>query len=237
MKEQEIVFTLCVGEETIPSNYYPIPASKNIPEWYKKIESYIFKTNNNAQKRDSETIKRCMPVFDSITAGYLILLHTDLTITKNEDGVNHNFAWAHDVTNTISFHDKRQAEGYKSLDIKTDVPKIRNPWSIKTPKGYSCLFIPPVHRDATGIRILEGVVDTDGYTNAVALPFLVDEGFEGDILAGTPIAQVIPFKRDDFKMRIGKEKDRMNALDTIKNVTSSWVNGYKNLYRKEKRYL
>jgi hypothetical protein len=237
MKEQEIIFTLTVGEEWIPSFYYPIPASKQIPEWYKKMDSYYHKTKNNSDKKFAATMKRCMPVFDSLTAGYLLLLHTDLTITKQEDGINYQFHWAHDVNPSISFHDKAQLEGYKELEVKTDAPKLRNPWAIKTPKGYSCLFIPPMHRGATGIRILEGVVDTDGYTNSVQFPFMVDEGFEGDIPAGTPIAQVIPFKRENFKMRIGDFKEQREAFDILKIVTSVWVNGYRNMFRKEKRYL
>ena len=237
MKEQEIVFTLTVGEEWIPSIYYPVPAFKNIPNWYKKMESYVFKTNNNAEKKDAATIKRCMPVFDSINAGYLLLLHTDLTIVKNADGVNYDFKWAHDVHAPISFHGLYQIKGYKELDIKLDAPKLRNPWSIKTSKGYSCLFMPPMHRGAIGIRILEGVVDTDDYNSSVQFPFMIDEGFEGDIPAGTPIAQVIPFKRSNFKMRIGDINDQRRAFDVLKSVTSRWLNGYKSLYRKEKRYL
>ena len=237
MKEQEIVFTLTVGEEWIPSAYYPIPASKQVPEWYKKMSSYSYKTKHNSDKRNASTIKRCMPVFDSLTAGYLLLLHTDLTLTKNEDGLNYNFNWAHDVTDSISFHPSVQLKGYKDSEQKIDAPKLRNPWSIKTPKGYSCLFIPPMHRSATGIKILEGVVDTDTYTSAVQFPFVIDEGFEGDIPAGTPIAQVIPFKRENFKMRIGDFKEQREAFDVLKTIGSVWVNGYRNIFRKEKRYL
>jgi hypothetical protein len=236
MKEQEIVFTLTVGEEWIPKQYYPIPASKDIPEWYKKMESYVYKPSNGFERKDSSTIKRCMPVFDSISAGYLLLLHTDLTITKNKDGVNYDFKWANDYNQTISFHPKHQIENYRGLNPKVDAPKLRNPWAIKTSKGYSSLFIPPMHRPASGIRILEGLVDTDTYTNSVQLPFMLDEGFEGDIPAGTPIAQVIPFKRDNFKMRIGDQKEQGEARRILDAVTSVWQNGYKSLYRNEKNY-
>ena len=234
MKNQEIVFTLQYGDETIPLEFYPIPAEKNIPKWYKNMVSY-FSNENGFKKQETETIKRCMPVFDAMTAGYLLVLHTDITIFYDENkGLHIN--WAHDTSDAVTFHDAHQLVGYKGLDLPTGAPKLRNPWGIKTPKGYSCYFMPPVHRDKTGIRILEGYVDTDTYNNSVQFPFLIDEGFEGDIPAGTPFAQVIPFKRDNFQMRIGGQEERKDIYRDYRRIRSLWVNGYRNHFRQEKKY-
>jgi hypothetical protein len=234
MRKQEIVFTLLYNDEGIPEQYYPIPAEKNIPQWYKNMTSYI-SNGNRKQKQETETIKRCMPVFDAFTAGYLLLLHTDITISYDENKIL-QINWANDTQDAISFHGAHQLTGYRGLDLPTGAPKLRNPWGIKTSKGYSCYFMPPTHREKTGIRILEGYVDTDTYTNAVQFPFLIDEGFEGDILAGTPIAQVIPFKRDNFKMRIGGNAERNKGYAVHRLIRSVWINGYRNLFRQEKNY-
>lgn len=234
MKKQEIVFTLQYGDEAMPEAYYPIPAEKNIPQWYKNMSSYFSKANGK-EKRETETLKRCMPVFDAFTAGYLLLLHTDITISYDENKVL-QVNWSNDIGDAISFHGAHQLVGYRGLDLPMGAPKLRNPWGIKTPRGYSCYFMPPTHRDKTGIRILEGYVDTDTYNTPVQFPFLVDEGFEGDILAGTPIAQVIPFKRDNFKMKIGTENERRKMHADFRLLRSQWVNGYRNLFRQEKKY-
>jgi len=196
--------------------------------------SYYSK-DNGKQKQETETIKRCMPVYDAFTAGYLLLLHTDITICYDENKTL-NILWAHDTTDTVVFHNAHQLVGYRGLDLPVGAPKIRNPWGIKTPKGYSCYFMPPTHREKTGIRILEGYVDTDTYNNSVQLPFLIDEGFEGDIPAGTPIAQVIPFKRDNFQMRIGGQEERKEIYRDYRRIRSSWINAYRNLFRQEKKY-
>ena len=234
MKEQEIIFTLQYGDESIPKEYYPIPSEKNIPKWYKNMISYYSKDNGKL-KQETETIKRCMPVYDAFTAGYLLVLHTDITVSYDENKAL-TINWAHDTTEAVSFHRGHQLTGYRGLDLPLGAPKIRNPWGIKTAKGYSCYFMPPTHREKTGIRILEGYVDTDSYTNPVQFPFLIDEGFEGDIPAGTPFAQVIPFKRDNFKMRIGGIQERNEINQDFRRLRSVWINGYRNFFRQDKSY-
>jgi hypothetical protein len=233
---KKITFTLDFGSEWIPKDYYPVPSIKAIPEWYKNMETSSAKDKTNGYEvRESQTIKRCMPVFDSISAGYVIKTHTDLYV-KYTDGVV-GFEWANDTQDTISFHPASQLVNYRNLSLPHGAAKLRNPWGIKTPKGYSCLFIPPTHRPDCGIKILEGIVDTDLYTNPVQFPFLVDSEFTGTIPAGTPIAQVIPFKRDSFRMVIGNEKERIANGEVSRLLRSTWINGYRNKFRVNKDYL
>jgi hypothetical protein len=236
MTAKNIVFTLEYGSEWIPKEYYPVPGVKAVPEWYKKMETSFTKDKTDARVvRETQTIKRCMPVLDAITAGYVIKTHTDLYV-KYIDGVV-NFEWAFDNTDTVSFHPAFQLINYRELDLPHGAPKLRNPWGIKTPKGYSCLFISPTHRPVSGIKILEGIVDTDLYTNAVQFPFLVDDGFSGTIVAGTPIAQVIPFKRDSFRMTFGEAREREENEKVSKLVRTAWINSYRNKFRASKDYL
>lgn len=233
---KEIKFTLDLGNEWIPKEYYPTPGVKAVPIWYKEMKtSYADNKNDAHEVRGSQTIKRCMPVLDAITTGYVLKLHTDILV-KETDGVI-GFEWSHDTMETISFHPAYQLINYRHLDLPHGAPKLRNPWGIKTPKGYSCLFIAPLHRPAIGIKILEGIVDTDKYTNSVQFPFLVDEGFRGTVEAGTPIAQVIPFKRDSFRMAIGDTNDRMENNAVAQLLRSTWINGYRKKFRTNKDYL
>jgi hypothetical protein len=236
MSKQKITFTLDYGSEWIPEEYYPVPGVKAVPEWYKKMKtSFADNKTEGREVQDSQTIKRCMPVLDAITTGYIIKTHTDLTV-KNIDGVL-SFEWAYDTSDTVSFHPAYQVINYRNLDLPNGAPKLRNPWGIKTPKGYSCLFFSPPHRPACGIRILEGIVDTDLYTNSVQFPFLIDDGFTGTIPAGTPVVQVIPFKRDSFRMMFGKAKERKQNDGVARLLRSTWINGYRHKFRASKDYL
>lgn len=233
---KEIIFTLQFGEEGMPKEYYPSPGVKEVPQWYKEMKTSSADDHSNGfQVGGSQTIKRCMPVLDAITAGYILKLHTDIQI-KEEDG-QHTFDWSFDTTKAITFHPAWQVVNYRNLELPYGAPKLKNPWGIRTPKGYSCLFINPTHRPDIGIKILEGIVDTDKYTNSVQFPFLVDKGFTGFIPAGTPVVQVIPFKRDSFRMAIGDANERQKGYDVSRFLQSKTINVYRHFYRTNKDYL
>jgi len=181
----------------------PQPASAFIPDWYKNVESYV----NGKKETDGKggtlaTIKKCMPVFDAITAGYIITSPADIMVTIKE-GAQY-FEWAN--FGLISFHPIEQAPEHPARK-PYQYPKWNNPWAIKTPKGYSTMFVQPMHRESV-FTILPGIVDTDTYTAPVNFPFVVnDSNFEGLIPKGTPIAQLIPVKRDAWKMEFGGQEE------------------------------
>lgn len=218
-----IVFTNVLG---VDEKYKPIPARQNIPDWYKNLRSYL-----NDEKKpvgngtSAETIKKCIPVFDSLTAGYLILLPADVYIS-NRDGEPY-YEWANH--NLLGFHNVEQAPSHPASN-SFSYPKWSNPWGIRTPKGYSCLFVQPFHRESK-FTILPGVVDTDTYTPPINFPFVLnDTKWEGLIPAGTPIAQVIPFKRDSWKMEIGDLDDFEKQKKVTNLLSSLFFDRYKNLF-------
>lgn len=224
---KEIIFTFT--DFSISANYKPEPAMSHIPEWYKKQSSYI--NNKKAPIGDGNvdsTIKKCMPVFDAMTSGYLLFTHSDLYIHPTEDGPY--FQWASPI---LDFHPVDQAPLHPKNN-NYPYPKFLNPWSIKTPPGYSCLFINPLHRSNV-FSILEGIVDTDIYSLPVNLPFtLNDPNFEGYIPAGTPMAQIIPVKRDEWQMQIGNNTEEINKQH--RKLSSVFFNRYKQMFWSKKSY-
>jgi hypothetical protein len=133
----------------------------------------------------------------------------------------------------ISFHPIKQAPSHPYMN-NHPYPKFINPWAIKTPKGYSSLFIPPVHGSNKYFQILEGIVDTDKYDNPVNFPFVLkDVNFEGLIPAGTPVAQIIPIKRSSWKIEFGDKKDIDNTYATLK---STFFDGYRKFFWSKKEY-
>jgi len=232
----KITFTDTIG---VPEEYRPVPASKLIPDWYKNLESYIGgdkRPDGNAST--TATAKRCMPIFDAISGGYLILTHADLWVSQkpDEEGKLHPYyEWAN--FGAIAFHPKQQLpEHPHGAGHELSYPKWTNAWAIQTPPGYSSLFIPPLHRE-TPIIALSGVVDTDTYTAPVNFPFVLrDPKMDGLIPAGTPIMQVIPFKRDEWEMQIGSQEELIQQVKVTNKLRSVFFDSYKRQYRQVKEY-
>ena len=232
----KITFTDTIG---VPEEYRPVPASKLIPDWYKNLESYIGgdkRPDGNAST--TATAKRCMPIFDAISGGYLILTHADLWVSQkpDEEGKLHPYyEWAN--FGAIAFHPKQQLpEHPHGAGHEISYPKWTNAWAIQTPPGYSSLFIPPLHRE-TPIIALSGVVDTDTYTAPVNFPFVLrDPKMDGLIPAGTPIMQVIPFKRDEWEMQIGSQEELIQQVKVTNKLRSVFFDSYKRQYRQVKEY-
>jgi hypothetical protein len=225
----EITFTNVSGFDGLEQ---PQPASKFVPEWYKNMESYV-----GGQKKPLggghalPTVKRCMPVFDAITAGYIITSPADVYVSL-KDGEQF-FEWS--TLGLIAFHPIEQAPTYPAKNEHA-YPKWMNHWAIRTPKGYSTMFIQPMHRESV-FTILPGIVDTDEYYAPVNFPFVVNDlNFEGLIPKGTPIAQVIPFKRESWTMQFGGEKEVKEQALVSGNLHTKFFDKYKTMFRKEKEY-
>ena len=208
---------------------YPIPAKLNIPEWYKNLEHSLL----------NRTVKGCMPFLDSLTAGYILKMPQDFNLrhnidNKNEKGENIKDSFQsfglHDMSQFLSAkninlnsgfdtHSLKQVEGSPFIEKNKNLPfyKILNPWKIKTPKGYSCLFVPPLNNSDDRFSILPGIVDTDTFPNEINFPIVINGDkypvLETTIKKGTPYVQIIPFKRESWKIvtKSRKQKEIQNA--------------------------
>lgn len=184
-------------EERLDFVAKPIPAVTLLPQWYKDLHPYVGGKKEYTEGT-SGTIKKCMPVFDAMSAGYLILFPCDVHVSRNLDG-SPAFKWPIEYK-LVNEHSKDQASTLKIPEDKApQLLKWSNPWRIKVPEGWSVLFTQPMHRDDLPFTILPGIVDADQFKLSVQFPFLLDKGFEGVIPAGTPMAQVIPIKREEWR--------------------------------------
>ena len=230
---KSIYFSIIDDAESL---YNPVPAGKLIPEWYKNAKSYL----NNEKKPSIDqafvTIKKCVPVFDSMTAGYLILLGRDIYCEQTETGPFFHWRTEGDEESgkVLTQHAEFQVQGHPDNTSGHQL-KIENQWMIKTDPGYSCLIIPPMHRD-NQIVVLSGIVDTDKYYEKINLPFnLKNDKFEGMIEAGTPIAQIIPFKRESYKMKV-VPLDKKRSANNQRAVSAKLFDAYRNIFWQRKNY-
>lgn len=216
-------------------NTAPVLAKDNLPDWYKSTQPYINNVKQtgfiNGSFLTTATVKKCMPVFDVMTAGYLICSWADIKIYREGNEVCYEVE-----ENILAQHSPLQAGNHFAVDKNDDlVAKFINTWGIKTPEGYSCLFMPPAHRQNI-ISIMPGVVDTDTYNLAVHFPFVLsDRNFEGVIPKGTPLVQVIPFKRDEWEMEV-KDIEPDVQTDLFNKLHEKEFNGYKTFFWEQKKY-
>jgi hypothetical protein len=211
----------------------PVAARNAIPEWYRKQERYMEnKITYNHDMEVSHTIKRCMPVLDCMTSGYIIKLPSDLLVSGGE---HKSFSWAIQDWTLIESHSESQVSQYPRDDKWSPTPyKFKNPFGIKTPEGYSCLFIDPMHSDKKPFMCMPAIVDTDDFNTPLNFPFFIEKDFEGIISAGTPIIQVIPFKREDWTSSTGHITREQN--NRMKHSSRLFADRYMKSFRKPKNF-
>jgi hypothetical protein len=175
-----------------------------------------------------------MPVFDAMTAGYMITFPCDVNVTRNPDG-SPNFDYPIPYV-MVNEHSKAQVETFNISDnYDPKFLKWTNPWVVKVPDGWSILFTQPMHRDDLPFNILPGIVDADHFKLSVQFPFLLKKDFEGIIPAGTPMVQLIPIKRADWKA----EYSSLEQGEKEKNLLGHSIyfdNRYKRTFWNRKQY-
>jgi hypothetical protein len=206
----------------------PGPANKFIPEWFKSIPAYS-KVTRDLKGGFMMNAKKCMPMLDAMTHGYIIPLAGDVHIRTNED------ASLIDITQNryVKLTDEHPEEqvGPQFLFPKHHLVKFLNHFVIKTPPGYSCLFTAPINHLETRFTALGGIVDTDLYDREINFPTCwMAANFDSILKAGTPIVQCIPFKRsttiEKFKVRPFNEtefKKRETTKMKQENQTSYYT--------------
>lgn len=175
-------------EHVLANAPHPIPASKGLPEWFKRMPRM-------AESGNEQTVKTCMPFLDAMSTGYLIPAFADLHV----ETINGELAFGVATGEPpVSPHSGEQIKGCPAHSTPFgDSPfKFINPWVIKTPPGWSCLFMTPANHSEDRFSIVTGIVDTDTYHNQINFPAVwLKEHYKGVIARGTPLVQVIPFQR------------------------------------------
>jgi hypothetical protein len=175
----------------------PVQAKEAIPEWFKRLPAIdkgeLTPTNNGL------TVKRCMPFIDALTTGWVLPLGASVRLEIVDGGSTVNAGWDFDRV-MVSNHNSHQVKGHPRQPRPPC--KFHNYWTIRTPPGWSCLFVPPLNRPNPVVEIVAGIVDTDAYLSLIHFPFFATapDGIY-TLEKGTPLVQVIPFRRDTTALR------------------------------------
>lgn len=217
----------------------PVPARDVLPDWFKALPQRIDKQT----KLRNSTVKRCMPMLDAFSVGWIIPLAADVEIITNADGSGLDWRTNYHVP-LIENHGHAQInapEGPQHPANPTPPMKWINRWLIRMPAGYSALFVPPLNRPDPRFTVYSGMVD-DTYMGHGAIEYInfpfhfVQTGWTGIIPAGTPLVQLIPIKRSDLTAQHTAPCAPITAQDEqLLEKTRARRRSHESLYRDELR--
>jgi hypothetical protein len=226
MFEKKITF---IATDKDYENIWPHPQAANhfIPQNYKNLKRH---EDKNLHK---PTVKTCIPFLDALTAGYIIPFDQDYVVDATETDLS--ISSANKEPEPAGFHSKTQLPLGDDKG-KENAGKFHNKWLIKTPPGYSCLFIQPLNRREERFEAISGVVDTDTYINVINFPFHWKKWNQQTLLKkGEPMIQVIPFKRESWKKWSGFVMEVAHGK-TLRLLESKFVDRYKKLFWNKKSF-
>ena len=218
----------------------PYPATQAVPDWWKAMTPYT-KTPDNpkgnklivSNRLSNAGPKKCVPMLDAITSGYIIPLWADVQIVNSD---NNKFITWRTSESVFQEHGDQAREVETPVGYNPQVFKFLNKWRIITPKGYSCLITAPFGYRQTGVQAIPAVIDTDESSLEILPPVWFSNEFEGILEKGTPMVQVIPFKRSDWKAEYSYLKDGEYQKLEDRNFGSTIVNHYMKKVWSKKTY-
>lgn len=194
-EENIIEFQAGISEVEDPR---PYRAAAAIPDWLKSMPP----ERNLPGYHPIGTIKSCLPFLDALTAGYIIPIRTTVQFSLPTPGkleYKHPHFAEHGAA--VTYQNPVSFEG-APFD-QALIIKFINHWIVKTPPGYSTLFVPLLNQVSVPFHVLAGIVDTDSYRRQVFFPSacLMQPGTTFEFPRGAPLVQAIPFKRSTWEAR------------------------------------
>ena len=213
----------------------PNPAKEEIPQWYKNIPSFYKDVNKEFSSQGqllNTNVKMCMPFFDALTGGFIQKTWCDIYIKKTENSVNYYWPTEPQI---LGHRDKTHMpinDKFYNLEFYW-----RMPWIPKLPTGYSVLLTHPHNRLDLPFVTASGIIDSDDFYHVEfgQYPFYINKDFEGLIPKGTPMYQMMPFKRESWsssRLQYHKKTQKKRSFEVLKNYWGV----YKNKFWKKKIY-
>ena len=211
--------------------YFPttlVESKSLIPQWYKEASRNPVKNNKLLNG-----LKMCMPFLDSLTAGYMIVLPIDIVVEGPAN--NKTVRWRSDFAPL----NIRPNTGAATLPIPEGFSEQHFVWvtplALNINSKYSFILSHPNNRFDLPFITLSGIVDGGFDLASGNLPFFIKNSFEGVIPQGTPIAQIIPFKRENWqaKKEIGLAQKSLLNKNKSESVFSGW---YQKTFWQKKEY-
>ncbi len=208
----------------------PKPGYEMWPQWFKNLDRRMPQEKTEFL---NHTVKACAPFADAMSAGYVMRLAGAVRVDQDLKTGAINFNWrtaGSSVAVVEAGHSMAQVEGSgMSLPFKW-----LNYFALQLPEGWSALYTHPINRNDLPFRTLTGLVD-DPYKSPVNFPFeWIGTEEETFLDAGTPIAQIIPIQRVEWKAEV----DYIPRAEVLRDeyLAVSHLQGYRRHHRHQKIY-
>jgi hypothetical protein len=173
-----------------------VNAASKPPSWFKKIG------------KQKGSLRTCAGTVDYLALGVTLTMwtnyyfrpnpHSGFWESRGDDfsglagGINKMEGFSFESTGSCPVTQNRQLEVMQ-------YPKMVNPWHVETAPGWSTIMLPHHWEPNPDYDVLPAIVHTDFY-HMVNVVINIKTNTDFSIRAGTPIAQLIPFKRSgDFE--------------------------------------
>ena len=194
------------NEDTL-RNFKPVLAKTVLPSWWKKMK--IFQAIRGQR---TQTIRACPAMHDWTKSGWYLLANRDIEVLCGSDRdslSDDNFATRDPSGKSYASPTHPSDQFDNAFDyIKDgefghvrDAFKCRNPWNIITPKGYSTYYVDPFLFQNKYFATWQGMIDTDKFNvnqDNSQIIFYPKVNHSFTIPSGTPLCQIIPFKREEW---------------------------------------
>jgi hypothetical protein len=187
----------------------PVQRAQDIkPDW-------MVKQAKDADRTNTPKFSSCPGMHDYYRAGYIIPAWEDfeIIVTKTEATVIIGNS-QHFVCKPFERMQYSVLTGAANIDedIKPHALKLPCPWKVFTKPGYSAFVMPalfhsPFLRD---LFLYPGINDYDAY-HTINVMFSPLKEMHVKIYAGTPMLQVIPYKREDVTCEVGPINQKENG--------------------------
>ena len=212
---------------------HPKPASQYKAAWWEESPSFYEAENLYKDSSNNLTIKHCIPFRDSLFSGYIQESWQDIRFDIQDDTFEYHFPTQPDI---ISHRD------HSSLPVGNEFYPIefvvKVPWMPETPPGWSVLITQPFNRPDLPFYSPAGIVDTDHLNRSAGVanfPLYLRKDSSSIVRAGTPLYQIIPFKRDSWVSEIA-EYDEKAQKKILMTLHKTFWGGYKKSFWQKKSY-
>lgn len=204
--------------------FFPVQsASKFIPNWYKNAPKSE-KTNNTAtielpEYTVKKTVKGCIGIQNTITAGAVIPWWSDLQFSVKGNDYRYSFA---DLRSEISHHSNEQAPGFLEDYLFL---KVECPWLLRSSKRIKFMMMPYFYSDnQQDVIFMPAIGETFTRYNMSNLNFFIAVKRTNDLRTfnftnNTPAMQIIPLTEDDYTIKTDIMK--FEEFQRIQNLTST----------------
>jgi hypothetical protein len=229
----------------------PRPASSAIGAWYHNLQMHArgVEVEPSLKHSDRLTAKSCGPFVDAMCTGYIIPAFCDIEVevgpVHGVDDGSFRLGARYYHLDPCGMHEKWQLPDHPLLGEWecNSVGKFTNPWIIRTPPGFACLFLSPlINQPEQNFYTFGGLVSTDTYPLPVDLPFAVNcrklKGQFFIVKKGEPLVVVIPIWTDNWTSKISLHgSDTAAKVELGKAKLCSLIQGaYKKFWRKGSTY-